>query len=708
MGLTELRRLLPLVAAICAIVAVGFLGLRFVQYERASYTLPRLLIQLERAIGYDGFIHNFKNFVLRPEEAGYLDAALQDYDLAVETIAEIDVQATRLGIQANMTDVRATLSNYREMLDTARAAQNENLAIAEVDERVRIPDEKAARSIREFEREILDVMASRRSLLYSIAFLFIASSFAAAVLIAYVQSKQRHQAEKDKERLQEKERFLLQAERIAQLGRWKSDVNGDLFWSEAVGRLCGLERKELPKTAKGAWDFVPEEDQAKLRVAINQAQQSKGRFSCVHRVQRRDGSTLNVVNSGEVILDAHGRVKGFVGTLQDVSRLVDMESELRQAQKMQAIGNLAGEMAHDFNNLLAVIMGNLELLEDSFPQCKDDAHVKTALDATERGADLTQKMLSFARRSHLQPTVLQANDVIRDVMNWSSRLLPANIQIETSLLANLWKINADESLTKNALLNLMLNSKDAMPEGGRLTIETSNIRIDDEYVTDRGEDLIPGRYVMIAVSDTGCGIDTENIGKVFDPFFTTKPTGQGTGLGLSMIHGFMKQSKGTVRIYSEPGSGTTVKLYFRAEVQDSEALPTAAKISDLSDLKGKRILLVEDNKDLLIALEKMLTRAGLDVTTAHSGDEAMSLWKADRSFDIVATDIVMPGSLQGTHLAKAVRAIDPTVAFIFMSGYANEAMVHGNGLKADDIRLTKPVRQIDLLESIATLVKQKG
>ncbi|MFZ7094509.1 ATP-binding protein [Primorskyibacter sp. 2E233] len=707
MNLSNSHKLLPLLAAICAVFVMGFVSLRFVQFERASYALPRLFIQLERSLGYDGFIHNFKNFILRPDEDGYLDAALEDYITAAATISEIEVQAARLGVQAEMTDVISTLATYREMLDTARVARREDLTTAEVDERVRVSDVDAARSIGEFEREILDVLARRRGILYSIAILCMFSVVAGALVIAYVQSKRRLQAENDKLKLEEQETFLLQAERIAQLGRWKTDSDGNLYWSQATGRICGLEPEEFPKTIEGAWAFVPAEDQAKVRVAVDKALKSKGQFSCLHRMQRPDGSMVNVVDSGEVILNPAGEVTGLVGTLQDVTRLVDMENELRQAQKMEAIGSLAGGMAHDFNNILAVIMGNLELLKATIQGPEQTVFVENALDATQRGADLTRNMLGFARRSHLEPTSLQANDLVRDVVNWSARLLPANIRIETSLLANLWQFTADAGMAKNALLNLMLNARDAMPDGGRLTIETGNIRIDDDYIADRGEDLLPGRYVMIAVSDTGTGIKEGDLKKVFDPFFTTKPLGQGTGLGLSMVQGFMKQSRGTVRIYSEPRVGTTLKLYFNAEPQSGMPLPQSVQTQDLSNLKGKRILLVEDNADLLTALEELLTRVGLDVTTARSGDDAMALWDNNRTFDVIVTDIVMPGNLQGTHLAKAIRAVDPSVAFVFMSGYANEAMVHGNGLRAEDIRLMKPVSQIDLLGSIATLIKKK-
>lgn len=707
MKLSKLHRLLLLLAAVCVIFAMVLLGQRFVVYERASYTLPRLFLLLERSIGYAGFIHNFKNYVLRPGETQYLDAALDDYNVAVVAISEIEVQAANLGIKAQMTDLRSTLATYREMLDTTRDIQDQ-LTIAEVDARVRVSDIEAAQSIREFERRILDVMARRRAVLYAVALLFATSLVAGALAVAVVQSRRRRQAEADKLKLQEQETFLLQAERIAQLGRWKSDLDGNLYWSEAVGRICGLEPGDLPTKVEEGWAFVLEEDQAKLRAAVEMARENKGQFSSLHRMRRPDGSVVNVIDSGEVVLDAAGEIIGMAGTLQDVSRLVDMENELRQSQKMEAIGNLAGGMAHDFNNILAVILGNLELLQTEPDQAGHAGYIKNAIDATQRGADLTRNMLGFARRSHLEPTLLQANDMIRDVLNWSNRLLPANIQIETSLLANLWRFTADESLAKNALLNLMLNARDAMPDGGRLTIETANVRIDNEYIAERGEDLLPGRYVMIAVSDTGVGIAEEDLKRVFEPFFSTKPTGQGTGLGLSMVQGFMKQSRGTVRIYSEPNTGTTLKLYFKAAQEGGKTRAAAALPRDLSHLAGKRILLVEDNADLLNALEDILVRAGIAVTTAPSGDDAMAIWEKDRRFDLIATDIVMPGKLQGTHLAKAIRAIDPDAAFIFMSGYANEAMVHGNGLNADDIRLMKPVRQVDLLNAVATVIGKQG
>lgn len=692
-------------ACLCLALALGYVAVRFIQYERASYALPRLFIQLERSIGYDGFIHNFKNYVLRPEDETYFEAALRDYDLAKQTLQDIDAIARDMGIPGNLGAVDTTLSTYRAMLDTARDAHAQGLPIRDVDARVRTSDADAAASIRVFEFELLDIMERRRTLFLSLGLSFIGALLVAATVIASLQSRKRRRAEEDNQRLQEQEAFLLQAEHIARLGRWKTDRNGNLTWSQAAIGLSGTSSTLAYRTLEDFWMHIPAPDQATLRKAVDKAVHEKGRFACRHRLERPDGSIIDVVNSGEIILDNDGLFNGIFGTLQDVSSLAAMENELRQAQKMEAIGNLAGGMAHDFNNILAVVLGNLELLEDAALSETESRHVAAAIDATKRGADLTRNMLGFARRSHLEPQILQGNDLIRDVMNWAARLLPANIRIETSLLANLWEFSADEGLAKNALLNLLLNAQDAMPEGGHLTIETANLRIDNEYIEDRHEDLQPGRHVMIAVSDTGCGIDPDKLEKVFEPFYSSKPAGEGTGLGLSMVHGFMKQSGGTVRIYSEPGVGTTVKLYFKAAERAGLFLRDDPGHADLTSLRDRRVLLVEDNPDLLKILEEMLTEAGMTVTAARSGDEALSVWSRVPQFDLVVTDIVMPGELQGTHLAKTIRAMSPSTPFLFMSGYASEAVVHGNGLQDRDIRLMKPVQKQELLSALAKLLR---
>ncbi|WP_216665423.1 ATP-binding protein [Pseudoruegeria sp. HB172150] len=383
------------------------------------------------------------------------------------------------------------------------------------------------------------------------------------------------------------------------------------------------------------------------------------------------------------------------------ARQEELQTQLAQSQKLQAVGKLTGGVAHDFNNLLAVILGNLELLQEGEHDDEQTALIEAAIGATRKGAELTSSMLRYARRAPLEPQVLDLNAVVRETRNWTTRTIPKTIAVETSLLAGLWPIEADPGATESALLNLILNARDAMPNGGRLTIETNNVRIDGEYIHERNEEVEPGRYVMLAVSDTGTGIPAEVLDRIFDPFFTTKPPGTGSGLGLSMIEGFLKQSGGTVRVYTEPGRGTTFKLYFRA-CENLKLEPPKPPEVTIGATGGQKILVVEDEPQVLDVLIAVLDRAGYAAHGVTTGDEAQSIFLDDPGFDLVLTDIVMPGELQGPTLARSLRDRNPDLPVVFMSGYAAEATVHGNGLRPEDIRLMKPVRRVELLQAVAT------
>ncbi|MFW2543961.1 transporter substrate-binding domain-containing protein [Primorskyibacter sp. 2E107] len=425
----------------------------------------------------------------------------------------------------------------------------------------------------------------------------------------------------------------------------------------------------------------------------------KGEVALMRRDTSGDAIRYVRVSSTPALRSVAGDIATVV-ILDDVSDLYESRQNAEDqakiaaaAQKQESIGKLTGGIAHDFNNLLAVILGNLEFLQDEEADPERARFTKNAIDATLRGAELVRNMLAFARRSPIEAQVLDLNEVTHAVEALAARTLPASVKIETSLLAGLWKIRADRSLTESALLNLLLNASDAMKGVGRLTIETSNLRIDEDYIDDRQEDIPVGRYVMLAVSDDGPGIPEKIVSQIFEPFFTTKGPQGGSGLGLSMVHGFMKQTGGTVRVYTEPGVGTTFKLYFPAfhvagtpstERPADAALPSGA---------GERVLLVEDQPDVLAALKRALERGGYEVVTAETGDLALNIFEGDPAFDIVVTDIVMPGNLQGPRLVKALRAISPELPAIFMSGYAEEATVHGNGLRPTDIRLMKPVQR---------------
>ncbi len=390
----------------------------------------------------------------------------------------------------------------------------------------------------------------------------------------------------------------------------------------------------------------------------------------------------------------------------------DLETQLAQAQKLEAIGQMTGGVAHDFNNLLNVILGNLELLLEETENPEDNDLINAAIDATYKGAGLTKSMLNFARRAHLEPTQLNLSEIVRDMDNWISRTIPASIKVAKSLQPDLWQTVADLSNTESALLNLMINARDAMPNGGVITIETSNVTIDALLNGDIGDELAPGRYALLAVSDTGDGISPENIERVFDPFFTTKEPGEGTGLGLSMVHGFMNQSHGSVRIYSEIGIGTTVKLYFKTSDVPEIEQPIDKSEPDVAPKTTARILIAEDQEAVIDLLVRILRNEGHEVAPALTGDQALQIFQSDNSFDLLVTDIVMPGQLQGPELARQLRRLNPALPVVFMSGYAWEATTHGIGLRQSDIRLMKPVSKKDLVNSVqsalASLRREKG
>ncbi|MDJ0820309.1 MAG: MASE1 domain-containing protein [Paracoccaceae bacterium] len=379
----------------------------------------------------------------------------------------------------------------------------------------------------------------------------------------------------------------------------------------------------------------------------------------------------------------------------------DLEEQLMQSQKLEAVGQMTGGVAHDFNNLLNVILGNLELLRDETMDAESVKLIDAAIGATARGADLTKNMLSFARRADLHPTRLDLSDIVQHMDNWIARTIPASIRVEKSLEADLWPVEADRSTTESALLNLMINARDAITDGGVITLETSNVVLDHPLESGIGDDLDAGRYALLAVSDTGAGIPEDNIQHAFEPFYTTKGLAEGSGLGLSMVHGFMRQSGGGARIYSEVGIGTTVKLYFPASRSTEEEREITEPTGAISkpDIEA-RILIAEDQADVLDLLVRILENEGHTVVPSRTGDQALGLFKADQTFDLLVTDIVMPGRLQGPDLARRIRSINSSIPVVFMSGYAREATIHGNGLRDSDIRLMKPVAKKDLIAAV--------
>jgi signal transduction histidine kinase/CheY-like chemotaxis protein len=364
------------------------------------------------------------------------------------------------------------------------------------------------------------------------------------------------------------------------------------------------------------------------------------------------------------------------------------EQALRQSQKMEAVGQLTGGVAHDFNNLLTIIIGNLGIAKRGVVEARAERALNNALVGAERAAQLTQRLLAFSRRQPLNPRVLDVNRLIVSISDLLTRTLGENIELETIGGAGLWSVEVDSSELESTLLNLALNARDAMPEGGKLTIETSNAYLDDEYCRQH-DGVVPGQYVLIGITDSGAGMSTETIDRAFEPFFTTKEAGKGTGLGLSQVYGFMKQSEGHVKIYSEPGVGTTIKLYLPRRDGDETAIST--ENSEGSDRgRGETILIVEDDDGVRQYAAEILRDLNYQVIEAKDSATALRLLDADKKFDLLLTDVVLPGK-NGRELANEVEKRRPEVKIIFMTGYSRNAIVHHGRLDAGTELIPKPL-----------------
>ena len=407
----------------------------------------------------------------------------------------------------------------------------------------------------------------------------------------------------------------------------------------------------------------------------------------------------------------------------EMQRRHEMEATLRQAQKMEAIGQLTGGVAHDFNNLLTVIMGNLDTMKRSLVSLKDRAPTEIAdrfprlidmgLQAAHSGAKLTHRLLAFARRQPLEPSRVDCNRLMSDMSDLLRRTLGETVNLETVLGGGLWPIFVDPNHLESALLNLAVNAQHAMPDGGHLTIETANTYLDQAYVSRFG-DIEAGQYVLISVADTGTGIPPEILDRVFDPFFTTKPAEAGSGLGLAMVHGFVKQSGGHVHIYSELGHGTTVKMYFPRLEESREvaasppgvATASAQRVERAS--KGETILVVEDNDGVRDYARSLLTELGYTVREASNAREALSIVESGEPIDLLFTDVVLPGGVSGRQLSDQVAQSHPDLPVLFTTGYTPNAIVHHGRLDPGVSLISKPYTRQDLAAKVSEVLRSSA
>jgi signal transduction histidine kinase/CheY-like chemotaxis protein len=377
------------------------------------------------------------------------------------------------------------------------------------------------------------------------------------------------------------------------------------------------------------------------------------------------------------------------------------ESQVRQAQKMEAIGQLTGGVAHDFNNLLTVITGTIEILGEAV---KDRPHLVQITNmigaAAARGADLTQHLLAFARRQPLQPRNVDVNAMVIEAARLLRPTLGEQIEVESMLAHDSHPALIDPSQLSTAILNLALNARDAMPDGGKLTLETKNVVLDENYAGMNSE-VSPGNYVMIAVSDSGTGIPASLLEKVFEPFYTTKDVGKGSGLGLSMVYGFVKQSNGHIRIYSEEGHGTTVKLYLPQAPGVADALPAEAGASELEH-GDESILIVEDDALVREYVVTQIDRLGYDTLSAGNAAEALAIIDRPGRIDLLFTDVIIPGGMNGRQLAIEAQTRRPGLKVLYTSGYTENAIVHHGRLDAGVLLLAKPYLNSDLARMIRT------
>jgi PAS domain S-box-containing protein len=390
---------------------------------------------------------------------------------------------------------------------------------------------------------------------------------------------------------------------------------------------------------------------------------------------------------------------------QHIEEREKAEDQLRQMQKMEAVGQLTGGIAHDFNNMLAVILGSLKLFEKRQERGDADAgkFIKNAIEGAERAATLTRRLLAFSRQQALSPQVLDGSRLVSGMSEFLRRAIPENIEIESVLAGGLWKICADQSELENAILNLSLNARDAMAEGGKITIETANTWLDDSYASEH-PDVKAGQYVMIAVTDNGVGMAPNVAARAFDPFFTTKPTGKGTGLGLSQVYGFIKQSGGHIKIYSEVGHGTAIKIYLPRHIGENEQ-PVLESIKPVVHAAAnEKILLVEDDDRVRHLTAEMLEELGYRVLAAANSAEALALLDQNSDVDLLFTDIVMPG-INGRQLADEALKRRPALNVLFATGYTRNAIVHNGILDVGVNVILKPYTMDALAAKLASVLR---
>jgi signal transduction histidine kinase len=511
------------------------------------------------------------------------------------------------------------------------------------------------------------------------------------------------------ERLKTSEKTLKRTQSATQIGSFSLRVEtGASRVTAELAALIGMADAMVHPNLKTFIGLIETGDKEKFSEALELAKLGTSIKNLEISVKLKSGELVWFEVTMEPERGTNDQVETILGICQSVTERKALERKFHQAQKMEAVGQLTGGIAHDFNNLLMVVMGNLQLVEQ---MVKGDERalkrIRAAIDASERGSDLTRRMLAFSRQQTLQPKQVDLNDQLFRMQDMLRQAVTATVDVKFIPGENLWPVKADVTMLETAILNLSINARDAMkPKGGNLIVETANRYLDQEYCKDN-EELIAGDYVQIAVTDTGSGIAPENIEKVFQPFFTTKGPEAGSGLGLSMIYGFVKQSGGHIKIYSEVGVGTTVKLYM-PRLKTKEDLEPVAAVGESAgdaeipvvDARKRNVLVVEDNDSVRDVAAAMIEEMGFNVITAINGHDGLEKIQQTENIDLVLSDVIMAGGMNGPELAAKAIKFRPDLKILFMSGYAPGSVRQMQDLPDSIDLVNKPFTRNDLTEKV--------
>jgi len=487
-------------------------------------------------------------------------------------------------------------------------------------------------------------------------------------------------------RSEERTNYALGA---AGMGVWELDVaTRRLTWSETMAPLFGLTPEQAPTTAEAFLALIHPDDRRLVEDSLATTMRDGTDYEVEFRALWPDGSARWNAGQARMVRDSDGTPMRLLGIGTDISERKSLEAQFRQAQKMEAVGLLAGGVAHDFNNLLTAILGYSTFVIDTFgPQDRRRADMEEVLKAGQRAAVLTRQLLAFSRKQVLQPTSVDLNALVMGIRQMLARLIGETVDLVPILAPDLGTVRADAGQLEQVLMNLVLNARDAMPSGGRLAVETANVELDASFMQD--VTIHPGSYVLLAVSDNGIGMNEATKQRLFEPFFTTKEHGKGTGLGLATVYGIVKQTGGYIWVYSEPGKGATFKIYL-PRVSGDGKVPDAVVVEEEMPAGTETVLLVEDEEAVRLLTRRILERAGYRVFDAANAEQAEALFERHGSvFNLLVTDVIMPGA-SGPRLFERLARQRPDLKVLYVSGYTGDTIVHQGELAPGVEFLRKP------------------